>query len=406
MENRKGSQAGESPFERQLKLGFATLRFQDRLEKVFRQRHGKKIAGLLRVSLVFGLLFVGVQLALDYTLQAPEFQRWSFILGGALMAPALVLALILSLRPQRPGLMAVGSMLVALTLGFATLALDAVAADQGMSSRFAGFLVVTFYMYYLLGLLFWQALFTGLLLAGGFVVGALVTELPMAQLAYNGVFLAFSNLIGLLGLYTLERARRTDFLREGALDFRAGHDGLTGLRNRESFDEKFDIAWRVAKREKKPISVMMIDIDFFKDFNDLYGHQAGDKCLQQVARVMSPIGRRPLDFVGRYGGEEFVIFLSGSIEQYAVEAAEQVRAQVEALRIPHAKSKAAGVVTVSVGLAHLDPGESERSKEGFLQLADEALYRAKERGRNQVLHSQGADKNIQTGFFRREVGGS
>ncbi len=86
---------------------------------------------------------------------------------------------------------------------------------------------------------------------------------------------------------------------------------MTGLKNRQAFDEHFDTAWRHSKREKMPIAVMMIDIDHFKKYNDLYGHQAGDKCLQNVAGVFAPIARRPLDFVGRYGGEEFVVVLHG-----------------------------------------------------------------------------------------------
>ena len=398
------SALNQSPYERQLKAGFGTLVFERRLEEVFRQRHRASVAALLRVSLVIGLLFVGLQAALDYKLLPAEFHRWSLGLSAGVVLPAIILGLMLSAKPQRAGLMAIGSILVTLALGASFLILENLGTTHGVPSRFAGFLAITFYMYYLLGLLFWQALLTGLLLAGGFVAAGLLGGLPSSGFTYQLLYLGFSNLVGILGLYTLERTRRMDFLRENALDFRVGHDGLTGLRNRQSFDEKFDVAWRDAKRESKPLSLLMIDIDYFKHYNDVYGHQAGDNCLKTVAKVLGPIARRPLDFVGRYGGEEFVVMLSGSVEQYAVEAAEHIRAQIEALKIPHSGSKVSGVITTSIGLAHLNPGESERSKEGFLQLADEALYRAKDRGRNQVVRSAGEDKNIQTGLFRREVG--
>ncbi len=400
--NQNGSKP--SPYERQLKAGFGTLIFERRLEEVFRQRHRSSIVVLFRISLLFGLLFVGIQMALDYKFFPPDFHRWSLGLGAGVALPAIILALALSTRPQRPGLMALGSVVASLAVGASFLMLENIGTESGVPSRFAGFLALTFYMYYLLGLLFWQALITGLLFVAGFVAAGILGQAPATSFAYQGLYLGFSNVIGVLGLYTLERARRMDFLRENALDFRVGHDGLTGLRNRQSFDEKFDIAWRVAKRDKTPISLLMIDIDYFKHYNDAYGHQAGDECLKSVARVLGPVARRPLDFVGRYGGEEFVVMLSGSVEQYAVEAAEHIRSQIEALQIPHRGSKVSGVITTSVGLAHLEPGESERSKEGFLQLADEALYRAKDRGRNQVMRSGGEDKNIQTGLFRREVG--
>lgn len=394
----------KSPFERQLEAGFGTLVFENRLEEVFRQRHRASVATLLRVSLLFGLLFVGIQMGLDYKFLPPEYYKWSLGLGGALVFPTMIFALLVTTGLRQSGLVTIGAIAVSLALGGTFVVLESIGAESGVPSRFAGFLVVIFYMYYLLGLLFWQALSTGFLVSAGFVAVSVMGEAPVATTAFQGLYLGFSNVIGALGLYTLERARRMDFLRENALDFRVGHDGLTGLRNRESFDRKFDLAWRVAKREKTPISLLMIDIDYFKHYNDVYGHQAGDKCLKSVAKVLEPIARRPLDFVGRYGGEEFVVMLSDSVEQYAIEAAENIRAQVEGLGIAHSSSKVAGVITTSVGLAHLNPAETERSKEGFLQLADEALYRAKDRGRNRVVRSSGQDQNIQTGLFRREVG--
>lgn len=405
MAKQAGTQASsDSPFERQIASGYASLKFQDRLEKLFRQRHARNITGLLRGSLVLGLLFIGAQAALDYQFAIAGYRAWSLGITAAALVPLIIIALFLTLRPNRPALLAGASMLVALGVGAGFLALEFTATQLEAGSRFAGFLVIIFYIYFLLGLLFWQALTAGLILGLAFLVSGFVSGSHGVQFAYQGLLLGFSNIVGLLGLYTLEHARRAAFLREGALDFRAGHDGLTGLQNRDAFDKKFDIAWRVARREKRAMSVMMIDIDYFKDYNDQYGHQAGDKCLQGVARVLQPVARRPLDFVGRYGGEEFVIFLTGSVEQYAIEAAERVRAQVEALGIPHSRSKAARVVTVSVGLAHLEPGEASRSKEGLLQMADEALYRAKDQGRNRVLVAKGEEKNITTGYFRQEIG--
>ncbi len=404
MEKTTVRQNPESPFERQLKRGFVALRFQDRLERAYRDRHVKEVAPVVRIALIVGLIFGSALTVMDYQLFPAEYYRWSIGIRMLVMAPAVLLGLALTWRASQPGLLALGGIVVGLSVGLGSLALGVIGLEQGVPAFFAGYTVITLYAYFLLGLLFWQALGIGLVLAGAFLAFGIVGELPAVQLAYDGLFLGFGNVIGIIGLYTLERTGRLNFLRQGILDDRVGFDGLTGLRNRQSFDDYLDKTWRLAKRQKRPVSLMMIDIDYFKKYNDLYGHQAGDRCLQRVADVFKPVPRRPMDFVGRYGGEEFVIVLYESLEQYARECAERIRAQVEGLQLPHGGSGTGKVVTVSIGLAHIKPHESKRSKEGFLQLADEALYQAKESGRNVVAKSSAGDKGIKTGIFRREVG--
>jgi diguanylate cyclase (GGDEF)-like protein/PAS domain S-box-containing protein len=175
-------------------------------------------------------------------------------------------------------------------------------------------------------------------------------------------------------------ARKAQEERLAAL---ARTDGLTGLPNRRSFDEALAVEWRRARRGAQPLSLLLLDIDRFKLFNDTYGHPAGDACLRQVAGAIAAAVGRPADLVARYGGEEIVLLLPETPAAGAAAVAEQVRATVEGLGLPHAGNDPAGVVTASLGAATAIPG-AEEAPEALLAAADAALYRAKRAGRNQV----------------------
>lgn len=160
-------------------------------------------------------------------------------------------------------------------------------------------------------------------------------------------------------------------------------DALTGISNRRHFDEQSLSLLSMAQRSKVPLAVLMIDIDHFKQYNDHYGHAAGDVCLAEVGRVIAAAFQRPGDCAARYGGEEFaVVSLGVSLEQM-LQHAQQVREQVLALNIPHLKSRH-GRVTVSIGVMVRQPRRAN-SISMMLKKADDALYAAKERGRNCVV---------------------
>ncbi len=163
-------------------------------------------------------------------------------------------------------------------------------------------------------------------------------------------------------------------------------DGLTGIHNRRSFDDRLAHEWRRARREQSRLSLIMLDIDAFKRYNDHYGHQEGDACLKQVAAGIAETFQRPGDFVARYGGEEFAVIIADEGDALTVAQAERLRAHIEAMALPHADSPTADVVTVSIGLATMTPDESD-DMASLIQRADDALYRAKEEGRNRVCHS-------------------
>jgi diguanylate cyclase (GGDEF)-like protein len=159
-------------------------------------------------------------------------------------------------------------------------------------------------------------------------------------------------------------------------------DGLTGLNNRRTFEEVAQEAWRRAQRNGTPLSMLLIDVDSFKGFNDLYGHSAGDDALIDVARCIARNVRRAGDTAARYGGEEFAVLLPDTDESGGVRLAEQIRAAVQALRRRHVAS-AHHVLTVSIGVATAR-GEALATSRALVEAADEALYDAKGAGRNRV----------------------
>ena len=160
-------------------------------------------------------------------------------------------------------------------------------------------------------------------------------------------------------------------------------DSLTGLANRRHFDESLFIEWKRAARNGKPLSVLMLDIDYFKAYNDTYGHLKGDEALRQVADIIRTSVMRPADQSSRYGGEEFVVILPETEVEGAVQLAEEIRSRVEALGIPHVGSEASATLTLSIGVAGGIPSESQEPL-WLVNCADAALYQAKQGGRNRV----------------------
>lgn len=230
----------------------------------------------------------------------------------------------------------------------------------------------------------------------GFYVGR-VNGLIAASLVLIALLIENGRLYALLG-----RAHERMQHRADEMERRSAQDGLTGVANRRHFDLMLGREWRRSLRSGLPLSLLMIDVDFFKHYNDRYGHLAGDRCLKAVAAALAGGTRRASDMVARYGGEEFAVLLPDTSPEDALRLAQAMRAAVQQLAVGHEGSAVCPVVTVSVGVATMRPGpvmatrrfaqgnagSSTRSLPLFTQLvdaADHALYRAKDEGRNRVV---------------------
>ena len=153
------------------------------------------------------------------------------------------------------------------------------------------------------------------------------------------------------------------FLEAALLREMVARDGLTGIQNRRMFDQHIQRVWSQAVRDTQRVAVLLVDIDCFKDYNDRYGHQAGDECLRAVAVSLSQCARRPLDFVARYGGEEFAVVLYEASREYVAEVLTRIQRSIAELNIPHEASRVASRLTVSIGAAFMLPG-ANRTHDG------------------------------------------
>lgn len=204
----------------------------------------------------------------------------------------------------------------------------------------------------------------------------------------KGLLLGASDYISKPFRHTLVKARIDNHMQmvrqRKLLEELANLDGLTNISNRRCFENCLDVEWSRAKRCQSPLSLAMIDVDHFKQYNDNYGHGGGDVVLRSVAKTLKNALKRPSDIVARYGGEEFVIILPDTDQAGALELMKKLHQAIVSLAIPHAYSETSDVVTVSIGVATATPDDSVEASSLLLR-ADEALYQAKQLGRNKVI---------------------
>jgi diguanylate cyclase (GGDEF)-like protein len=363
--------------------GRLQLKFPDReLERQFLLSYRAAARPWIRISLavalstVLGFAIIDHWLLVGPRLAPPDLWRFG------LQLPLVLIMMVLTtprlyLRWYQPAIQAAAPLF---GVGTVLMAVEATPAQLPLVA--ARLLLAAFYFYFMLGLTFSAALRSNVVLIGAYAGAALLGAIAPTVATYSLFVLLCANLIGGAGCYALEYANRVAFLERRRLAEVATHDGLTGLLNRAALEEQARSRWEHAQRAREAVSVLLIDIDHFKAYNDHYGHQAGDRCLQEVAlAIRAAVRRRPLDVVARYGGEEIIAILVGSDRADAASAAGQALKAVADLGIAHSASPTRPYVTVSVGVTTVEPG-GEYSHESAVRLADIALYATKERGRD------------------------
>jgi diguanylate cyclase (GGDEF)-like protein len=388
-----------SAYVDELGRGFLSgFRFPEPLEGDFRKHYSCVGALKARLMPCFALVMTLLSSALLLSRDG-EWPLFITVWNFAFFIPLLAATLYMSTLPDRyrwyQKLLAASGLIS----GIVVASLYFRPSLEGMPSYFSMETTWILAVWLILGLRFLPAAAVALTITASHIGGIIWLDYDPQVQGYQMGMLFLVNCVGAICCYQLESTTRRSFLESLKLDgltrelkTLAELDSLTGLNNRRTYDVYMDRLWRQSKREQTPLTLLLIDIDHFKDYNDHYGHQSGDKTLAAVANVIKSHAQRPFDFAARYGGEEFVMVLHCSNdasdlrkeEKFAHACAEDLRKGVLAMQKPHSISTTHNYVTVSIGVAVIMPG-AERSMAGALQMADEALYQAKADGRNKVV---------------------
>jgi diguanylate cyclase (GGDEF)-like protein len=389
-----------------LEHGFPWMTFPSDMEQEFqrdcaaaRARHFL-ISGLISLLIYNGFLLVDFLMARDMFMLALELRLMVFTPVSLAVLYAFHTGKLPWLRHAPPSVVDVLALLGGVGAAVSLAVILMLSQSPLVHFYPVGFMVVITYGNVVQRLRFWfAAMFTGILLAI-FVGGVLSTPDYPARLLWPICSMVLSvALFTLSANYFLERDERRRYLltqRERGLvrDLSLVHtrlrevshiDALTGIHNRAHIQEHLSLLWERARRDGDPLSLLLVDIDHFKKFNERYGNAAGDACLQKVARVVQDCQRRPNDTVARHGGEEFLVVLPRADASFAVGAAERIRQAVEALNIRHESSTTALHLTVSVGVVCCEAGPN-LTVERLMAVVEQAVRQAKQEGRNRVCN--------------------
>jgi len=386
------------PHVRQLRAGFPWLTFAPDLELEFRQMHLDENLHHIRMNLSLAVVITLAFSAVEAMVLGPGLNRIPSMIHLLVMIPTILVALAATFSQSRQRAYPPIAMAAGVLLGVSVVAIELIASLAGISLLFPCLLLTVIFTYFMGGLIFYHALAANVFVALVYIVAGSSVQLPTHEFGYDAITVVAANIFCASVVYMHEKTARMRFLEAALLREMVARDGLTGIQNRRMFDQHIQRSWQQGVREKKRVAVLLVDIDCFKNYNDRYGHQAGDECLRAVAVSLSQCARRPMDFVARYGGEEFAVVLFEASREYVAEVLTRIQRSIAELNIPHEASIVAGRLTVSIGAAYVQPGEN-RTHDGLVQLADEALYSAKEQGRNRVVVMETEYQTLRTGRF-------
>lgn len=389
----------ESPYSAELRRGVNVLRFNAGLEKEYVLTQLRQSRTLIRIACTFTLLIVllrGAELTVAGGWGPLLLADFLLVLAGTAVLTAMVWTALFERHYVR---------WASVVLPLRNAIIAAHLADAAGDGQVEMLMILPLMMigpFFFLGLKFRTALLCGGATFVVFAVAAFAFDLPLQVAGRVLAFMFIALAASAMAARHMEIGSRRVFLESRHVEELAQTDGLTGTKNRRVFDEHLQRLWTQAIEGRRMLAILLIDVDHFKDYNDRYGHQAGDRALRKVAQTAQEFVRRPSDILARYGGEEFTAALYDMEAADAKVIAERMRRAIELLGIEHAGSRTATRLTVSIGVAAIEPTLS-RDWRGALQLADQALYQAKMRGRNRVeLMNEAEYQQLVTGVFSRE----
>lgn len=393
--------AAESLIVAREKHRFLLLRFPPRLEQRYQMHQAKHAALDFRYrSIVILVLYTSLSTGVAVFLSSEQLVRWFSVYCGVgiIVILAGFLSNIRALDRWFNWYTAVGSMI---SVGLSVAASNMIGAGQSAVISHVGIIYAVIIIYAFVGMRFYYAVAAGWL---GGLLGLYLTlkldghlDWQLLHRTYTGMSvlgmcLAYANdhrnRVNFVQACALEESHRRSELQNQKLKALSREDGLTGLANRRYLDAVLLEEWNRALRQKLPIALLMIDVDYFKPYNDHLGHPAGDVCLREIAKVIKIMARRSGDMAARYGGEEFALVYPATTAQQALSLAKQLLLEVASLQLPHPASPLGAHVTVSIGVAAMIPSAYQKDSPILVDYADQALYTAKQKGRNGcVLYS-------------------
>lgn len=387
----------ETDIQDSMEKGFPFLIFSRRLEQRYLsdtmdiRKNRFFIMGVIAIFIYNLFLFTDKEVLPDIYLTA-----WKIRLG--IVTPAIMIVLILIRRRAFIRMLDffVDSMIL-LTAG-SIIVILALSHNPNVVHYHTGIILIVMFGSIVVRFRFWHAFCTSWLTFLLYVLTVShIAAMPALVIVNSSIVLFSAIIISLIANYQMEYDLRQNYLRnllreietirlekaKEELEHLSSSDALTGLTNRRHFEAFLNTEWRMGARNRTPLSLLFLDVDDFKKYNDNYGHQAGDICLQRIAAVIKSCVHRSHDLCSRYGGEEFVVLLPDTSQESAIRIAENIRTSIERENLPHAYSRAASHVTLSIGIATVTP-QKRVNQNLLVEMADRALYGAKALGRNRI----------------------
>jgi diguanylate cyclase (GGDEF)-like protein len=393
------SASHDSPYAAELQDRVAGRRFNEHLEKKYAGARLREYRVLIRVTCVLSALVSLFSLVRHFFNGHLSHEHLQLIV--VVVLASIVLAAIACSSLFERFYLPLAKVVVPVRNALAAALIARVAAHGQMETLMILPLMVIG-PFFLLGLPPRVALISVVVTIISFVVSATAMTPVLSAMVFACTFMVAIAVACAVASRYIDEGSRKRFLESQLIAEFAEHDALTGTKNRRMFDEHLERLWQQAIEDGRSIAVLLIDVDYFKKYNDHYGHQAGDRALRRVAETLQKFVNRPLDVLARYGGEEFAVVLKDAKYRQAAHIAEQMRHAVADLAIEQ-RDGISGRVTISIGAAVLEP-TAERGPRGALQLADQALYEAKVRGRNRVELKVDEDYTLLvTGVFSKSA---
>ncbi|MCU4423151.1 GGDEF domain-containing protein [Acinetobacter sp. WU_MDCI_Abxb74] len=369
--------------------------FPKQLETIYRSQYQNGAAYEFRyrapiILILYIFLSFGIYQVLPTEQVLSWFSYYSWV--GVIITIAWILSFIKKLNQYFDYYVGIGS---ALAVAITFILINVIENGQDNVLFHAAMMYAIVIIYGAVGMRFYTAIFAGWM---GGLVGILASNYLNGVIDWtflNRTY-TFSSFLGMTLAYATDRQHRENYLQNCMIELNrielmqqaqqlsllSQQDALTGLANRRYLDETLDNEWRRALRHETPLTIMMVDIDYFKSYNDTLGHLKGDECLKEIAIAISSIAARSGDLVARYGGEEFLLLFPMTNAQQALIQVERLMSAINKIAIEHPSSSVSGSVTISVGVATTIPRLND-SISAFVARADHALYKAKTNGRNQ-----------------------